>query len=195
MIKKETTARAIRTLTVPPLTALLLLLTLFFTRDGIYSRTRDLFSSVLFLSVIPILAYPFSTVLPGYKEMGRYGQRRLAFIMNFVGITASVVYGTVSNVSKSLHLIYLTYFLSVVMLIVFNQFLKVRASGHACSVTAPLVLLVHFIGGQYFLPCAALITLVVWASLVLKSHTPDELATGWISASIAFAISLLFVSI
>jgi hypothetical protein len=195
MIKKETAAEVIRVLSVPPLAAFLLLFTLFFTRNEIYTGAEQLFLSVLFLSAIPIMTYPLSAVLPEYKVLGREGQRRLAFVLNFTGFAAAVTYGLVSRVSQSLLLIFMTYFLSVPILVIFNRFINIRASGHACGITGPLILLVHFIGGGYFLPCAALFVLTVWASLVLKRHTPDELTTGWISASIAFAISMALVSL
>jgi hypothetical protein len=193
MIKKETAAEVVRVLTVPPLTAFLLLFTLFFTRNEIFTGAEQLFLSVLFLSVMPIMAYPLSALIPEYKSLGREGQRRLAFILNFTGFSAAAIYGLISGASRNLLLIYLTYFLSVLILVIFNRYLSIRASGHACGITGPLILLVHFMGGGCILLCAALFVLIVWASLVLKSHTPDELTTGWISASIAFAVSFALV--
>ncbi|MFB0920082.1 MAG: recombinase family protein [Oscillospiraceae bacterium] len=73
------------------------------------------------------------------------------------------------------------------------KIIMILASGHACSITGPLILMVYFIGWKCVLPCLALFALIIWASLNLKRHTPKELITGSFSAVIAFAISLLIV--
>lgn len=189
----EKTAKVIRTLTVPPVLVLALLLILFFDYAGFYANTAELLWSILFLMVIPACAYPLAAVLPKYKEQGRKGQRRLAFVCNLVGFTGSVIYGFAASVGQGLRLIYMTYFLSVITLLIFNKGLKIRASGHACSIAGPLILLVYFLGWVSILPCVLLFAAIVWASLYLKRHTPKDLLWGSVSALAAFLLAVLFV--
>jgi hypothetical protein len=173
---------------------LLLLVILFFSKGRAFTSIQELLISILFLMLVPIAAYPLAAVIPKYKDKGRSGQRYLAFILSLVGYTAAVVYGLAAHVSWGLLLIFLTYFLSVSMLTVFNKFFALRASGHACSIAGPLILMIYFIGWKCVLPCAVMFALIIWASLTAKRHTPKELIAGSSSAVIAFAVSLLFLS-
>lgn len=193
MTKKETFAKFIRTITVPPVLVLLLLLILFTTKDGIFSAIYELLVSIIFLMLVPIAAYPLASIIPQFNASGRDGQRKLAFILSLIGYIGAVVFGLINQVSSGLMFIYLTYFISVAMLTIFNKILKIRASGHACSITGPLILMIYFIGWKCVLPCVLLFALIIWASLILKRHTPRELTTGSSCAIIAFAISYLIV--
>lgn len=134
--------------------------------------------SLLFLVAVPLLAYPLAALLPLYRKQGREGQRNLAFLLNPLGYLAAVIYGCSADVSRSLLLIYLTYFLSVAVLLIFNKVLRQRASGHACGIAGPLILLIYFIGWMCVLPCAIIFAAVTWSSLYLHRHTPGELTAG-----------------
>ncbi|MEA4903052.1 hypothetical protein [Desulfitobacterium sp.] len=193
MTKKEEFAKIIRAITVPPLLVLSLLIILFYSKDAIFKDIYELAASITFLVLIPVAAYPLALVIPKYKDKKREGQRNLAFILSLVGYIAAVIYGVAVHVSQGLLFIYLTYFISVVVLIVFNKIIKLRASGHACSITGPLILTIYFIGWKCFIWCLALFALITWASLILKRHTPKELIFGSTIAVIAFTSSLLFV--
>lgn len=195
MLKKEKFAKIIRTITVPPVLVLLLLLILFFTDDKVLSGGLELALSVLFLMIVPIAAYPLASIIPKYQKKGRQGQRKLGFILSLLGYTTAVVYGFASHVNEELLLVYLTYFVSVIILTVFNKLVKIRASGHACSITGPLILIVYFVGLEFLLPCILVFALIIWSSLLLKRHTPRDLFTGSLSASLAFVLSLLFVGL
>ena len=195
MTKRDIFAKIIRAITVPPILVLFLLLMLFFAKDTIFKDVPQLLISILFLMLVPVAAYPLAAVIPKYKQIGREGQRNLAFILSLVGYIAAVVYGLVADVSQGLMFIYLSYFFSVAMLILFNKVILLRASGHACSITGPLIAMVYFIGWTCVLPCAALFALIIWASLTLKRHTTKELITGGGCAVIAFIISLALVSL
>ena len=186
-------AKIIRTLTVPPIMTLALLLAAFFS-GRIFPDKAALMLSILFLVLIPTIAYPLSEVVPKFKAQGRAGQRTLAFEFSLLGYSAALVYGLAAPVSRGLLLIYMTYFVSVVVLVIFNKVLKKRASGHACSITGPLLLMVYFIGRKIILPCTLLLALASWSSLRLKRHTRSDLLFGMLSAGIAFGISLLIVA-
>lgn len=72
----------------------------------------------------------------------------------------------------------MTYFISVVLLTFVNKVLKVKASGHACSITAPCLLIAMFCGWYHIFPCLLIAAASVWASLYLKRHTVKELLFG-----------------
>ena len=128
MTKREKAAQAIRVITVPPLMILALLLFLFFHNKGIFTGISELLLSVFFLTVIPLLAYPFSHFSPRCKAKGKNGQRNLAFILSLVGYTSAVLSGIIAGVSKKLLFIFLVYLASVLILTLFNRVMGVRAS-------------------------------------------------------------------
>lgn len=187
------TAKVVRVITVPPVLVLALLLILFFVYPGFYVGPAELGISITFLMIIPTCAYPLAAMLPKYKKKGREGQRSLAFVCNLIGFAGAVIYGFAASVGQGLRLIYVTYFLSILTLLIFNKGLKIRASGHACSIAGPLILLVYFVGWVSLVPCVLLFAAVVWASLYLKRHTPKDLLWGSVSAFAAFLFAALFI--
>lgn len=192
MGKKEKIAKIIRVATVPPVMVLVLLMILYSLHDGMFSGWGDLARSIFFLTVVPLLAYPLAYVIPKCKDKGREGQRNLAFILNLVGYTAAVIYGIAAPVSRELQFVFWVYFVSLLVLIVFNKVLRFKASGHACSIVGPLLLAVYFIGTYSVLPCLLLLGAILWSSRVLKRHTMKELALGGLSTVIAFVLCGIF---
>ena len=85
----------------------------------------------------------------------------------------------------------MTYFMSVIMLIVFNRLLHIRSSGHSCSVSGPDLLLCIFFGAKWIPGCAAAYALIFWASVETKRHTPKEFILGSVCLLIAAGISAL----
>lgn len=194
MIKKEQAAKAIRVITVPPIMVLALLLILFFRDMGIFLGPQELLWSVLFLTVVPLLAYPLSRLLPKYRVKGREGQRNLALVMNLASYAGALLYGLITGVSKGLELIFMVYFLSVLILIVFNKVIGIRASGHASSLAGPLLMSVYFIGGESILPCVLIFGAIAWSSMTLNRHTLKELGFGILSTVLAFGLSVLIIA-
>ncbi len=84
--------------------------------------------SILFLSVVPLLADPLSGVLPKYKSRGREGQRDLALVLNLISYAGAALYGFAAGVSRGLLFTFLAYLLSVLVLILFNKVIGIRAS-------------------------------------------------------------------
>jgi hypothetical protein len=106
---------------------LALLLAAFFS-GRVFADKTVLLLSMLFLVLVPTIAYPLSGIIPKLKAKGRAGQRTLAFGFSLVGYCAALVYGLVAHVGRGVLLIYLAYFISVVMLVIFNMIVKKRAS-------------------------------------------------------------------
>ena len=190
MTKREKIAQIIRGITVPPILVTAHIIILAFNRKDIFQSSIEVVLSVLFLGFIPILAYPLQPLLPHFKNKGREGQRNLAFILNIIGYVMIVIIGYFMNVSMNLQTIYLTYFFSVIVLTLFNKVIQVRASGHACAVAGPFLLLIYFQGLKVVIPCVIIAVAVAWSSLELKRHTRQELIIGTMSCCIAFTCAL-----
>ena len=192
---KDKIAKIIRTVTVPPVLVAALVFILAALRSDVFQNRLQMLICIICLAIIPVLAYPLQPLIPSMRSLGREGQRKLAFILSLAGYTAGMAIGFITHVSDSLQFIYDTYFLSVMILVVFNKLMHLRASGHACSITGPLIFLVYFIGPAAVLPCVIIFLLIIWSSIVLKRHTPRDLALGSATCIISFIINYLIMSV
>lgn len=189
---KETFAKAVRIISVPPVMALALALSVYFAKPTVFAGVKELLLTVFFLSVLPALAYPISYLLPSLKSRGREGQRNFAFLMTGVSYPLLTLYAALAGGAGFL-LIACTYLLSLMVLLLLNKIFQRRASGHACSATGPLVLICYFIGFKAIFWGLLLYALIFWASLVTKRHTASELIWGSLASVIAFLLSLLLL--
>jgi len=187
---KEAAAKTVRVITVPPVMVCALCVLLFFFANDVIPSVRDLALTLVFLMVIPILAYPVAAVVPSLRRQGNEGKRRLAFILSPAGYLLGLVYGIITNAGRDLMVVYMTYMFSVIVLLVLNKFIGFRASGHACGIFGPLVAASYYVGSWIILPCAALYAAAVWASVYLKRHTAGELFWGSVASAASFAVSL-----
>jgi len=187
---KKGLAMAIRVLTIAPMMALVLLLTLYFARSDVFGTTLNFVLAVIFLVVFPVLAYPLQPVLPKFKTRGREGQRSLALWMAFLGYILGLVCALLLPVSRYLMIIYMTYLLSGVALIVLNKVLGIKASGHACGVAGPIFSMVYFLS-PWLLLGFLILPAVYWASLKMGRHTSSELLIGTAIPTYALLISIL----
>ena len=69
--------------------------------------------------------------------------------------------------------------------------MKIRSSGHGCSVVGPFAFGIWYFGLPAVLPCVILYALILWASLYLKRHTLREFLGGSLICLIAMGISWL----
>ena len=183
-------ASILRVITVPPVLVSALLLLLFALETDVFATWVELLLSLVFLVLIPLAAYPLSQIIPSVKEKGREGQRQLALLLSLAGYAGGVAYGILGGVSNTLLLIFLTYFVSVAALVLFNKALKLRASGHACSSTGPLIFFVYCTGLYGVVPCVVIAAAVAWSSLHLERHTKSELLLGAAIACVSFLVAL-----
>jgi hypothetical protein len=175
--KPNNFAKIIRMITVAPIMAFAVLSILFVLRSDIFQGFLHYILSVVFLTILPILAYPLQPFIPGFRGRGREGQRDLAIVMAVTGYLCSIVSALCFNAPKTVWLIYLTYLISGIGILFFNKVLKIRASGHACGVTGPLAILIYFIGIKGFIGAIILIP-VYWACIKMKRHTITQLFWG-----------------
>ena len=190
-----TPAKLIRVVSVPPVMVTGIVVALARATDVVFRTTFEAILTALFLGAVPLLAYPLSLLLPKVRARGREGQRDLAFALSTVGYAGGWLYGYLAHVTPALTAIFTAYLFSVLLLMIFNKLLFIRASGHACSVTGPLLLAAWLIGG-WIVPAAALLyALIFWASVYAGRHTRGEFLTGTglcvAATAIAFLICLL----
>ncbi len=187
-------AKLVRIISIPPVAALIMVLILFFARPQYFSGIVQLVLLILFLVIFPILAYPLQPILPKYCKQGREGQRNLAIIMAGLGYLCGLAAAAISAAPKEIWIIYLTYFFSAILIIIFNKIIKVRASGHACGFAGPIWALTYF-GISWALLGLVLLIYVGWASLKIKRHTAAEFILGAVLPAIALLISVFTVAL
>ncbi|MBS4536546.1 hypothetical protein GOQ29_13050 [Clostridium sp. D2Q-14] len=193
MKKIDVYAKIIRILTIAPIMALCALSILYRLCPDIFIGYFDYIASIIFLTVLPISAYPLQPFIPKFCFKGREGQRNLAIIMGVLGYLFSIVFALYFNVSKELLIIYLVYFISGIGIVLFNRILKIRASGHACGIVGPISILVYFIGLKALLG-VIIVLLVYWASLKIKRHTVSQLFWGSLIPICSLIIAVLYVN-
>lgn len=190
---KNTFAKIIRIISVPPVMITFLLVILNTTRPDIFRNNVEVLTSIILLGIVPVLAYPFQLLSSSLEDKGRIMQRKLAFIFSLIGYATALLWAILVHTSKELLMICATYFMSVVILTFFNKVLKKRASGHACSITGPLVFLIYLVDWKLIFPCLIIATLIFWSSLYLQRHTKTDLFYGVLSNLLAFALSFIII--
>lgn len=189
----NTLSGIIRKLTIPPVFAATLLITIYITFPHYYNSFWGLIGGVFFLTVLPTLAYPLQKYIPHFKSRGREGQRSLAMIFSFVGYLVGTLIAFLSSASIELKVIYLEYLFCGIGMLFLNKVFRIKASGHACGVVGPVLLLVYF---DLYIPAligAALILPVYISSVRTKQHTISQLIIGSIIplATLCLIISIL----
>lgn len=185
-------SKIIRVVTAPAILAVLVAAVLCFEREA-GEPFYEYFLFALFIGIIPILSYPICRLIPKLREKGRDFERKMSFVTSVIGYTAGFVYALIAPVPRTLLVAYVSYFASVVILTFFNKVVKVRASGHACGIFGPLLLVVLLCGLKYLAPCVLILAGVVFSSLYLKRHTVTELVFGALSSGIPVLVSWLLL--
>ncbi len=182
-------AMAIRVVSIPPVMAAVMVLLMRTFYPAFFVHPADFWLTLLFLALLPVAAYPASYLILKCRDAGRKGQRNLAFGFSLVSYLLGLGYGFLFHRSRGLMMLFLTYFLSILLLCLFNHILHVHASGHATSVTGPTGVIGLRLGGWYILLSVALFALIFWASMQTKRHTVFEFLLGAICCAFSALIS------
>lgn len=175
---KEKIAKIISIVTVAPIVAFISLTLLYSSDKGRFNNNVLWYIiSVVFLTLLPISAYALKPVLPNYKDKGREGERKLAFILAVIGYVIGTLWAVIFNAPKDVKIIFIIYLLSGVVLSFLNKVLKIKASGHACGVSGPVTFLLFFMGAKLWYIIIVL-PLVFFARVSQKRHTYKELLLG-----------------
>jgi len=188
---KEKSAKIISYVTIAPVMAFCMLTFLYFADSRHFQNSTYYILAVICLTVIPILAYPVQPLLPQFKDEGRNGQRKLAFIFVILGYTLGITSAFVFNAPEPYLIIYISYFLSGLILTIVNKLLKIKASGHACGVMGPIIICIYFFGNYSWL-FLLLLPIVFWSRMKIGRHTLKELLLG---ATISLFCTLLSIII
>ena len=179
--------KIIRILTIPPIMALTLFITLYICVPNFFGSPLNFGLAIFFISVLPVLAYPLQGVIPGFKGKGREGQRNLAMIFSVAGYFLGCLSNFILKAPLTLWLVYLVYLVSGVCIFVFSKVVHFKASGHACGIMGPVAFLMYF--GIYWAVGGILVYLAAfWASVKMKRHTVSQFIGG-----AAIPVAALFV--
>lgn len=191
---KEKIAKIIRVLSIPPIMFLLFLFLLMKEKGNIFINDSEIITLYILIGIIPILAYPLSKKIQCFSNQKREGQRELAFLFTLVGYTLAAVYSYFNNSNIEVKIITYSYCLAVYILTIFNKFLHIKASGHACSFTSPIILSSLFLKKGYLLIGIFIGFIISWASIYLKRHTLKEIMMGILISCISiFLIYYLII--
>lgn len=175
---KEKIARWISIITVVPLVSLYVLTIIYISNPVVFGESfLWYFICLLFLTFVPISAYKLKNVLSEYKESGRDGERRLAFIMGVSSYILGTIVSFLFNSPKGVKVIFLAYLFSGSVLSFVNKVIGYKASGHACGVSGPLTILLYFLGICFWYTYFIL-PIIFWSRLKLNRHNLAQLFSG-----------------
>ena len=187
-------AYVIRIVSIPPVMVSLLVLVLALFADGFFSSGIDIAAMLVFLALIPLAAYPLSWIIPGVRKKGREGQRNLAFALSVAGYVLGWLYARFFNPNRHQIFVYTIYLLSVALLLLWNKVFHLRASGHGCSVTGPVVLSGYYLGLVGIIIGTVCYIAIFWASVTAKRHKWDEFLGGSVLCIFACGLAWLACS-
>ena len=173
----------VRILTLPPI---VIGITVFL----MYVPAKLLTLRELFLLLIPMAAYPIREIFRIGKDR-RKGQRSTALVCSSIGYLCGFLWSMLTPSSWFVHILFLSYVISIAALLILNTVFKWHASGHACSTTAPAFLLTWKLHPLFIIPSVLLIAAVYRSSLKLSRHTLPQLLIGSAVSLLACGISLL----
>ncbi len=168
----------IRKITVPPTFAAALLILGYIMYPDYFGSVWQLVGSLVFLCVLPLLAYPLQKYIPHFKDKGRAGQRSLAMIFSAVGYLLGTLVAFITKAPVEYKIICVEYLLCGISMLVLNKIFKLKVSGHACGIVGPVLMMIYF---KMYIPAAigALLIIPVFvSSLRTKQHTAWQLIGG-----------------
>lgn len=183
----------IRKITIPPVFAVVLLSSMYFIQPKGIGSPWQLLSGILFLAILPILAYPLQKYIHPFKDKGRDGQRTLAMLFSFAGYLLGTVATFTSAAPIELKSIFIEYLFCGISMLLLNKLFKLKASGHACGIIGPIILMVYF--GLYIPAgvCSVFVIPVYISSLRTKQHTPMQLLGGALIPAVMLVLVHLFM--
>jgi|AntAceMinimDraft_18_1070375.scaffolds.fasta_scaffold00029_28 hypothetical protein len=186
-------AKFIRIVTVAPISAIIIVLGIYFFIPKSFNTFFELLLILFILGLLPILSYPIQRTFHIIKGEQRDAERKLAFIFCTGGYILGALISLIFNISSLQKLVYYTYFFSGIFMFITNFFIKIKASGHMCGVAGPVAVAIYLFGYEFTFLFIIIIGLVAWSSVKLKRHKYQELIVGFIIPIIALLISIRIV--
>ncbi len=189
----EKFCKIIRIITLAPLLAGFSAAMIALFCPGVFPTPWHFAYTLAFLTVLPLTAYPLQRFIPKFKDKGRNGQRTLAMLFAVAGYILCLIVNAIASASAGMWLITLEYFISGVLILVFNKVLHIKLSAHGCGTVGPVFLLVYF---GLWAPAAVMCVLSAlsyYASVRAKHHTLPQLIGGSaVSVGVLLLLALLF---
>lgn len=179
----------IRVITLPPLMAAAALIILRW-RLGLFPGI-SLMMSIFFLSVLPMMAYPFCFAVPALRKKGRPMQRKMAVYFSVAGYLGGTVYCLAERLWGMELTLFLTYLFSGIVIAVCSSCFHFKCSGHASGMAGPITLLGMQVSPICFLGYG-LLAPVFSSSIKLQRHTREELVAGALTPAV---LLLLFTQL
>jgi hypothetical protein len=193
LVMGQKMARFISILSVAPLVAFFTLTWLLISRPYLFEgKTYWYIMAIIFLTVVPALAYLGKFVSPRLRQGGRDAERKLAFILSLAGYGAGWAASLLANGPRLVLMIFTGYLLSGSTLALVNRVLKFKASGHACGVAGPLTL-AGIIGGGIAWALWLVLPAVFWGRLRMGRHTLGQLFAGTLCGAIPTACAYFLI--
>ena len=184
----EKFCKIVRMITLAPVLAAFSIVMIGLFCQEVFPTVWHLGYTLVYLGVLPLLAYPLQSVTPHFKDRGRDGQRTLAMIYAVAGYIFCLVTNLLTSATSGMWIICLEYLLSGILILIFNKGLHIKLSAHGCGSAGPIFLLLYF--GLY-IPAILMSVVTVFAyvaSVKAKHHTVPQLIGGS-----AVSVSLLMV--
>ena len=184
----EKFCKIVRMITLAPVLAAFSIVMIGLFCPDVFPTVGHFGYTLVYLGILPLLAYPLQSVTPHFKDRGRDGQRTLAMIYAVAGYIFCLITNLFASATRGMWIICLEYLLSGILILVFNKGLHIKLSAHGCGSAGPIFLLLYF--GLY-VPAILMSVVTVFAyvaSVKAKHHTVQQLIGGS-----AVSISLLMV--
>ena len=171
-------AKIVRVATIPSAAACAALCAIYTYDRALIGSLANFLLAILFLGILPMLAYPLQPFIPHFKDKGREGQRNLAMAFAFLGYVLGCSVNIFMSAPEFLWIFYLDYLLSGIGIIIFNKLFGLRASGHGCGVAGPIACLAYLGIYPAAVAGALIYTASCWASIKMKRHTWQQFIGG-----------------
>ena len=185
-----TLALVVRIISIPPVLALFMSVSVFF---GAGLPASDLVILIGFLSIVPALAYPLQPFIPGFRGKGREGQRKLAFVFTGLGYAVGCLCVFLTTCHALTREIFLSYFISCLILTLVNKVTPLHASGHAAGITGALIFPLLYAAKALIPVCIIAYLLILASSVGIKRHTLKEFLLGSGVCFVGYAIALVIL--
>lgn len=182
----------LRKITIPSVFAIDFLMVTYILHPVLIGSPLNLILGLFFLGILPMLGYPLQKYIPYFKDKGRDGQRHLAMIFSAAGYLLGTLSAFLANAPLSLYAIYLEYLFCGIAILVVNKVFHLKASGHSCGISGPVLLFLYF---KMYLPAiigTIFVIPVIVSSIRTKRHTAKQLLGG---IAIAFCCMVIVAAI
>ena len=132
---KQKFAQAVRILTTPPVFSALMCTLLYVLVPGSFASLGHYLLAIVCLSLLPVLAYPVSYLIPALRRGGRKTQRNLALVFSVLGYLIGFLAAVLDGGAAMEKVVFGTYLISGTTLAVCTL-LHFKASGHTSAAPA-----------------------------------------------------------